>query len=156
MPLDDCTHTFVEPATTVLPSYMAARQTALEHPHPLSGFCTRGVGTKTIMARLGRSRDFSGCYVLLREGKPFCVGISRSVISRLRQHSTGTSEFNATLAYRTNGEGESSARANAARSHGGPSFPRGFQRGDEGLEDSSTRPESRHRPGNRRGLACGA
>ena len=55
---------------------------------------------KTILAGLGRSRDFSGCYVLVHDGKPFYVGISRGVISRLRQHSTGTTEFNATLAYR--------------------------------------------------------
>lgn len=55
---------------------------------------------KTILAGLGRSRDFSGCYVLLREGKPFYGGISRGIIGRLRQHSTGTTEFNATLAYR--------------------------------------------------------
>jgi len=100
MPIDECTSTFEELATTVLPKYMAAMQDALQRPHALSGFCTAGVGVKTILAGLGRSRDFSGCYVLVRDGTPFYVGISRGVIGRLRQHSTGTTEFNATLAYR--------------------------------------------------------
>src|ERR1035441_5237563 len=96
MPIDDCTSI----ASTVLPSYMARMQSAMERAHPLTGFCTPGIGVKSILATLGRSRDFSGCYVLLRDGKPFYVGISRGVIGRLRQHSTGSTEFNATLAYR--------------------------------------------------------
>jgi len=37
--------------------------------------------------------------VLLDKAKPFYVGISRSVVMRLQQHSTGT-ELSATLAYR--------------------------------------------------------
>jgi hypothetical protein len=79
---------------------MTAMRAAMARAHPLSGFCTPGIGVKSILATLGRSRDFSGCYVLLRDGKPFYVGISRGVIGRLRQHSTGSTEFNATLAYR--------------------------------------------------------
>jgi hypothetical protein len=55
---------------------------------------------KTILARLGRSHDLSGCYVLLHEGKPFYVGISRGVVGRLRQHGMGTTHFDASLAYR--------------------------------------------------------
>jgi hypothetical protein len=100
MPIDSCTSTFAELAATVLPSHMATMQSALESAHALNEFCTRGVGIKTILMRLRRSRDFSGCYVLLREKQPFYVGISRSVIARLRQHSTGGTEFSATLAYR--------------------------------------------------------
>jgi len=99
VPIDGCPYRFVELATTVLPSYMAKMQHALASPQPLSEFCTAGVGPRTILNRLKRLKDFSGCYVLAREGKPFYVGISRCVISRLRQHSMGTTEFNATLAY---------------------------------------------------------
>jgi predicted GIY-YIG superfamily endonuclease len=100
MPIDACTSTFAELAASVLPSFMVTMRAALERPHALGEFCTPGIGVKSILRYLGRSRDFSGCYVLLRELKPFYVGISRGVIARLRQHSTGSTEFNATLAYR--------------------------------------------------------
>jgi hypothetical protein len=49
--------------------------------------------------KLGRTVDFSGSYVLLHGDKPFYVGISRSVISRLRQHGTGKTHSDASLAY---------------------------------------------------------
>jgi hypothetical protein len=58
MPIDSCTSSFAELAATVLPSYMATMQSALESAHALSEFCTQGVGIKTILMRLGRSRDF--------------------------------------------------------------------------------------------------
>ncbi len=98
MPIDACTSTFADLANTVLPSYMTRMHEAIGSAHPLSGCCTPGIGVKSILATLARSRDFSGCYVLLRDGKPFYVGISRGVIGRLRQHSTGRAD--ATLAYR--------------------------------------------------------
>jgi len=47
-----------------------------------------------------KNSDFSGCYVLIRDGEPFYVGISRGVVGRLRQHGRGKTEFEATLAYR--------------------------------------------------------
>ena len=70
------------------------------HPMPVAEFCTRGTGIKTLLKRLGRITDFPGCYVLLQKGKPFYVGISRAVISRLRQHGLGRTHFDASLAYR--------------------------------------------------------
>ena len=83
----------------VLPADMARLRAALATPQPLSSFCTKGVGVKAILSTFGRHDDFSGCYVLVREGTPFYVGISRRVVHRLRQHLTGTSHFHATLAY---------------------------------------------------------
>ena len=64
---------------------------------------------------LGRTEDFSGCYVLLRDGHPFYVGISRTLVQRLRQHLTGTSHFDASLAYRmaTSETGHTMKRAEA-------------------------------------------
>ncbi len=73
---------------------------AMENSRPLAEFCVAGVGVKTIVRRLGKQDDFSGCYVLLRDGKPFYVGISRGVAARLRQHGRGTTHFDASLAYR--------------------------------------------------------
>jgi GIY-YIG catalytic domain len=99
MPIDACTSSFAEMATVVLPADMARLRTALAAPLAMSSFCVPGVGVKTILSRLRRSGDFSGCYVLLREGKPFYVGISRTVVQRLRQHVTGNTHFDASLAY---------------------------------------------------------
>lgn len=79
---------------------MATMRTALEHPHALSEFWTPGIGVKNILRNFGRSRDFSGCYVLLQEEKAFYVGISHGVVGRLRQHGTGRTHFDASLAYR--------------------------------------------------------
>jgi predicted GIY-YIG superfamily endonuclease len=99
--IDSCTSTFAELAAVVLPSYMRRLRTAMEKPLSLTEFCIAGVGVKTILRQqLGRASDFSGCYVLLRDGKPFYVGISRGVVGRLRQHGTGKTHYDASLAYR--------------------------------------------------------
>ncbi|MEA9565528.1 hypothetical protein [Xanthomonas sp. WHRI 8932A] len=52
------------------------------------------------MKELNIPQDFSGCYVLLEAGTPIYVGISRSVIGRLRQHVFGKTHFDASLAFR--------------------------------------------------------
>ncbi|HKV05367.1 MAG TPA: hypothetical protein VJO53_09710 [Candidatus Acidoferrales bacterium] len=100
MPIDGCKNTFAELALTVLPKNMQEIRRAMEDPWPLAKFCERGVGVKTIARQLNRTDDFSGCYVLLHHAKPFYVGISRGVVGRLRQHGTGTTHFDASLAYR--------------------------------------------------------
>jgi predicted GIY-YIG superfamily endonuclease len=100
MPIDDCSSGFIELATTVLPKYMGELRRDMEARRPLGDFCASGVGVKTIAGKLGKQSDFSGCYVLRRDGKPFYVGISRGVIGRLRQHGTGKTHFDASLAYR--------------------------------------------------------
>jgi hypothetical protein len=78
---------------------MSALRQAIQTPHKLSEFCQEGIGIKRIARRLGYPTDFPGSYVLIEEGKPFYVGISRSVIARLRQHTTGKSHFDASLAF---------------------------------------------------------
>jgi GIY-YIG catalytic domain-containing protein len=99
MPIDACKYTFSELAEKVLPAYMEKMRTALANPMPSKSFCTTGMGIKGVLTKLGRTEDFSGCYALLREGKPFYVGISRTLVQRLRQHLTGSSHFDASLAY---------------------------------------------------------
>jgi hypothetical protein len=99
MPVDDCTNTFAELTAVVMPGYMTQLRKAMEGAHQLTDFSTPGVGTRTILSRLGRSADFAGCYVIIQKGRPMYVGISRRVVSRLRQHCNGTSHFSATLAY---------------------------------------------------------
>jgi hypothetical protein len=79
---------------------MIRLRTAMKKPHRLKEFCTAGAGVKSILRRLGRTIDFSGCYIFTRGKKPFYVGISRGVIGRLRQHGTGKTHFDASLAYR--------------------------------------------------------
>lgn len=46
-----------------------------------------------------RKADFSGCYVLIDQGKPLYVGISRKVFKRLLDHCRGKRHNTATLAY---------------------------------------------------------
>ncbi len=101
MSIDGCESTFEDLATKILPKYMSDLNDAMRNPHRMTVFCTPGDGVKTIAKKLGKEDDFSGCYVLLRrDSKPLYVGISRGVIGRLRQHVTGTTHFDATLAYR--------------------------------------------------------
>lgn len=99
MPIDAFTSTFADMAAVILPGNMARLRAALDAPVSMSSFCKRGFGIKSILSGLRRSSDFSGCYVLLREGEPFYVGISRTVVQRLRQHVTGKTHFDASLAY---------------------------------------------------------
>jgi len=115
MPIDACTSTFAEMAETILPHDMARLRAALAAPFPMSSFCKDGFGVKAILSELRRSSDFSGCYVLLREGKAFYVGISRTVVQRLRQHVTGKTHYDASLAYQmaTEKTGHKMKRADA-------------------------------------------
>ncbi len=66
----------------------------------MSDFAIEGVGVSSLCKSFGLVEDFSGCYVLIEEKKPVYVGISRSVLQRLRQHVRGTTHFDASLAYR--------------------------------------------------------
>ena len=78
---------------------MVQLRAAMRKPHGLREFCVSGDGVKTILRQLGRTNDFSGCYALTRHRKPFYVGISRSIVARLRQHGTGKTHSDASLAY---------------------------------------------------------
>ena len=66
----------------------------------MKAFTKPGIGVKRLLREFGLPRDFSGCYVLIESGSPIYVGISRGVISRLRQHVCGTTHFDASLAFR--------------------------------------------------------
>jgi len=99
MGIDDCPHTFQELAQAILPKYMDELRRRMAEPVPMTAFAEPGVGPVTIARRLGRNRDFSGCYVHMDGGTPFYVGISRSVLSRLRSHVVGRGHEDATLAY---------------------------------------------------------
>ena len=81
------------------PKHMRRLREAMSQAHPVTEFCQPGAGVKTILNRLGRRDDFSGCDVLLHSPEPFYVGISRCVIRRVRQHVTGKTHYDASLAY---------------------------------------------------------
>ncbi|RFP67079.1 GIY-YIG nuclease family protein [Hymenobacter lapidiphilus] len=99
MHIDNCSHSFAELAATILPSYMGKLHIAIQQPWSTSIFSQPGQGVTRVAKTLGRTADFSGCYVLLDKGKPIYVGISRRVIVRLRQHLMGKDHFAASLAY---------------------------------------------------------
>ncbi|OSZ65789.1 excinuclease ABC subunit C [Hydrogenophaga sp. IBVHS2] len=100
MALHECPYTFHELATTVLPAHMARMRVALREPRQMSMYARPGVGPGTLVKELGMTKDVSGCYVLIETDKPIYVGISRTVIGRLRQHVFGKTHFDASLAFR--------------------------------------------------------
>jgi predicted GIY-YIG superfamily endonuclease len=100
MPIHNCQHTFSKLASTILPQYMKQTRAVLKQPLPMSFFCRPRIGVQTLLRELDIPKDFSGCYVLAKNAKPIYVGISRSVISRLRQHVIGKTHFDASLAYK--------------------------------------------------------
>src|SRR5713101_6657837 len=120
MPIDECKHTFLELATTVLPAHMGRLRDAMKRPVQASIFAEAKLGPKAIAKLLQILGDFSGCYVFLEAARPIYVGISRKVLARIRQHLCGKTHFDASLAYRM-------AKA---------SMPTRLQR-DEGMLDSS-------------------
>jgi hypothetical protein len=99
MPIHDCPHTFAELAATVLPGHMARLRTALATPWQMEAFARPGVGVKSLLKEFKRPQDYSGCYVLIENSQPIYVGISRSVIGRLKQHVCGKTHFDASLAF---------------------------------------------------------
>jgi predicted GIY-YIG superfamily endonuclease len=72
---------------------------AMKKPIPMQTFIGKKRGPVTIAKQLGLPGDFSGCYVLMDRGRGFYAGISRRVLSRLRQHVGGRSHNDASLAY---------------------------------------------------------
>jgi hypothetical protein len=99
MYIDQCPHSFVQLAATVLPGYMKQLRLAFVKPFPASLFTAPGRGPAAIAQSIGRKGNFSGCYVLIENNKPIYVGISRGVLGRLRQHFTGKTHFDASLVY---------------------------------------------------------
>jgi hypothetical protein len=100
MAIDDCKHTFHELATTVLPAHMQRMRQAMEKPVQASLFAEAKRGPRTVAKHLQLSGDFSGCYVFLEASRALYAGISRSVLARIRQHVSGKTHFDASLAYR--------------------------------------------------------
>ena len=99
MYIDNCSHSFDHLATVVLPAHMARLQEQLQLAKPAADFSREKDGPATVAKRLGLAADFSGCYVLLEGEQPVYVGISRKVLSRLRQHLRGKTHFDASLVY---------------------------------------------------------
>lgn len=99
MKIDDCIHTFEDLVLKVLPAYFQRLDLSLQTPWPAELFYRPGFGSKTLAKHLGFAGDFSGCYVLAEPSRPVYVGISRSVLSRVRQHMMGKTHFDASLAY---------------------------------------------------------
>lgn len=99
MHIDGCPHSFEDLALTVLPRYMQQLRRALSTPYPATLFAAPGRGPSAIARDLHLPGDFSGCYVLVENETPIYVGISRTVLARLRQHLTGNTHFDASLVY---------------------------------------------------------
>jgi hypothetical protein len=98
MPIDGCLHDFPTLTAMVLPARMKVLEVAMTAPLPMSAFSTAGVGVRSLVKQHGHEKDFSGCYVLI-DKEPIYVGISRTVFARLRQHVTGTTHSDGSLAY---------------------------------------------------------
>ena len=100
MSVDDCEHTFHELAHVVLPGYLKDLRQKMAFSVPMADFGIKGVGPVTLRRRFNLDKEPSGCHVLTDEGRPVYVGISRAVITRLREHVLGTDHMTATLAYK--------------------------------------------------------
>lgn len=103
--IDGCPHSFSKLSSSILPAYMKQMRWAISDPWPLKIFDTPGIGKRRIMESLGLDEDISGCYVFLAP-EPVYVGISRSLIRRVRIHVRGKTHYQATLAYRMTADDE--------------------------------------------------
>jgi hypothetical protein len=97
--IDDCNNSFSVLATDILPVHFARLKENIKSPFPASWIRESGVGQSILLQRLGRNKDFPGCYVFIEQGNPLYVGISRGVIGRLFQHLTSNNHFSGSLAY---------------------------------------------------------
>jgi len=88
-----------------LPEYLDALCERVVRPFPLSQITVAGVGEKTAISMITEAfgmplSDFPGAYVLIENGSPIHVGISKHVVGRLVQHLKGKTHFSASLAYK--------------------------------------------------------
>ncbi len=86
---------FMHLVSSDLPSYLTELRVSMQRPISMSEFAKKGVDVSTLCRSFGLEGDFPGCYVLMQKGTPVYVGISRSVLRRLRQHVRGTTHFDA-------------------------------------------------------------
>lgn len=100
MPIDQYDNSFEHLVTVDLPQLMSLLEADMNAPRPMADFAIEGEGPRALCQKYGLEDDFPGCYVLIENGKPIYVGISRTVLARLRQHVRGTTHFDASLAYR--------------------------------------------------------
>jgi len=99
MAIDACQHKFTDLALNVFPSHLNRLKSSLHSPVPMQVFARPRSGPATIALELGITDPRSGCYVFLARQRPIYVGISRSVLSRIRQHVLGKTHSDASLAY---------------------------------------------------------
>src|SRR5262249_48645125 len=95
MPIDDCKHTFLKLTTTVLPAHMLRLREAMERPVQAAIFTRTKQGPSAIAKQLQLPGDFAGCYIFMEHARPIYAGISRKVLSRIRQHLCGKTHFDA-------------------------------------------------------------
>lgn len=100
MLIDDCPHDFATLTNRIIPEHFRRLRAQIERPLLMADFAVEGSGVRSLLLKHGHTSDFSGCYVLIDQGRPIYVGISRTVFARLRQHVMGKSHFDASLAYR--------------------------------------------------------
>jgi hypothetical protein len=100
MAIDDCSHTFLELAQHQLPELMHQLREKMDAPISMIEFTTQGVGIRALAKRFKRENDFKGAYVLIEKNRPFYVGVSQTVLQRLRQQIIGITHLDASLAYR--------------------------------------------------------
>ena len=100
MAIDNCSHSFEELATSVLPSHFKRLEAAIQSPMAAENLVGFKSLTKELLSRLNRTKDFPGCYVFIDGKKPIYVGISRGVIKRVVQHLNYNSHYSASLIYR--------------------------------------------------------
>jgi hypothetical protein len=99
MAIDACQHRFIDLALNVFPSHLNRLKSSLNSPVPMQAFARPKIGPATIALELCITDPRSGCYVFLDRQRPIYVGISRSVLSRIRQHVLGKTHSDASLAY---------------------------------------------------------
>jgi hypothetical protein len=100
MAIDKYDSSFEHLVTSDLPQYVAQLESAVKSRRSMNDFAIDGVGVGGLCRQLSLTADFPGCYVLLDGPEAVYVEISGNVLQRLRQHVRGTTQFDASLAYR--------------------------------------------------------
>jgi hypothetical protein len=99
MAIDGCRHSFEGLVDKVLPGHLKHLRRAMRFPWRAVNLAKPNIGPKTFAKSVGLEDDLSGCYVFMRGVRPIYVGISRSVLARIRQHLRGRGHLDASLAY---------------------------------------------------------
>jgi predicted GIY-YIG superfamily endonuclease len=97
--VDNCRFAFDQLVAVELPKLLENLKKSIQDPKDANYFIDRDITPKRRREDLKLKKNAGGLYLFMKDGKPFYVGITRDLLTRLKNHLNGEWDNNATLAF---------------------------------------------------------